>query len=73
MADPFDKDLAAQRHNEIISEVERIRDGLTRDVINYYYNDPVSEEEEKAKHDGMRKYLKIASDEIYNLLNGKLY
>jgi len=73
MADSFDQNLAAERHNEIIREVERIRDGLTRDVIGYYYNDPVSEDEEKIKRDGIRKYLKIASDEIYNLLNGKLY
>lgn len=73
MADSFDTEAAARRHNEIITEVERIRDGLTRDVINYYYSDPMSEDEEKTKHDGIRKYLKIAYDEIYNLLNGKLY
>ncbi len=73
MPDSFDKEAAARRHNEIIAEVERIRDGLTRDVINYYYSDPTSEDEERAKREGMRKYLKIASDEIYNLLNGKLY
>ena len=73
MVDSFDKDAAAQRHNEIIKEVERIRDGITRDVINYYYNDPTSEDEEKSKREGMRKYLKIASDEIYNLFNGKFY
>lgn len=73
MADEFNRELAAERHNGIIREVERIRDGLTRDVINYYYSDPASEEEERTKRDGMRKYLKITSSEIDNLLNGKLY
>jgi hypothetical protein len=72
MADLFDKDAAGERHRAIINEVEGIRDGLTRDVINYYYSDPASEDDEKTKRDGMRKYLKIASDEIYNLLNGRL-
>lgn len=73
MADTFDSESAAERHNEIIREVEGIRDGLTRDVVNYYYSDPASEDEERTKRDGMRKYLKIASSEIDNLLNGKLY
>lgn len=73
MADLFDSESAAVRHNDIIRGVERIRDGLSRDVINYYYSDPTSEEEERAKHDGMRKYLKIASGEIDTLLNGMLY
>lgn len=73
MPDSFDVNLAAERHNEIIREVERIRDGISQDVINYYYKDPTSEDEERSQREGMRKYLKIASDEIYNLLNGKLY
>ncbi|MDR3642371.1 MAG: hypothetical protein P4L74_01955 [Candidatus Doudnabacteria bacterium] len=72
MADSFDKTLAAQRHQEIIREAERIRDSLTRDVIDYYYNSPLSEDEEKIQREGMRKYLKIASDNIYTLMNGKL-
>lgn len=72
MPDSFNRDAAAQRHNEIISEVERIRNGLTRDVINYYYSDPVTEDEETAKREGIRKYLRVASDEINSLLNGKL-
>ncbi len=73
MADSFDTNLAGERHNEIIREVEKIRDGLSSDVINYYYKDPISEDEEKTQRDGMRKYLKIASERINNLLNGKLY
>ena len=73
MADSFDRNLAAERHEGIIREVERIRTGLTEDVINYYYNNPATEDEEKVKREGMRKYLKIASDRIYDLLNGKLY
>ncbi len=39
MADSFDQNLAAERHNEIIREVERIRDSISQDVINYYYKD----------------------------------
>jgi len=73
MADSFDKNLAGERHNEIIREVEKIRDGLSSDVVNYYYKDPISEDEEKTQRDGMRKYLKIASERINDLLNGKLY
>jgi hypothetical protein len=73
MADSFDTNLAGERHNEIIREVEKIRDSLSADVINYYYKDPISEDEEKTQHDGMRKYLKIASERINDLLNGKLY
>jgi hypothetical protein len=73
MPDSFDQSAAAERHNAIINEVQRIRDGLTRDVIDYYYSDPQSEDEERTKREGMRKYLKIASDEIYQLLNGRLY
>jgi hypothetical protein len=73
MPDSFNKNLAAQRHNDIIREVERIRDSLTNDVINYYYSDPTSEDDEKTKHDGMRKYLQIAQNSIRDLLNGKLY
>ena len=73
MADEFDRDAAAQRHNAIINQAEEIRDGLTRNVINYYYSDPTSEDEERVKREGMRRYLEIAIDEIHNLLNGKLY
>ncbi|MCL5666757.1 MAG: hypothetical protein M1383_03230 [Patescibacteria group bacterium] len=73
MVDSFDQNLAAERHYEIIREVERIRDGLSADVINYYHKDPATEEEEKSQHEGMRKYLKIASERINDLLNGKLY
>jgi hypothetical protein len=73
MADSFDTNLAGEQHNEIIREVEKIRDGLSSDVINYYYKDPISEDEEKIQRDGMRKYLKIASERINDLLNGKLY
>ena len=73
MPDSFDQSRAAERHEAIIREVERIRTGLTEDVINYYYNNPDTENEERTKREGMRKYLKIASDQIYDLLNGKLY
>jgi len=70
MAEEFDKEAARRRHNEIIEEAQRIRDGLTRDVIDYYYNShPDSEEEEVSLKAGMRKYLDIAYDRIGDLLN----
>ena len=69
MPDSFDQNLAARRHNEVIREAQRIRDGLTRDVIDYYYNDPTSEDDERAKREGMRRYLQIAIDELRNLVN----
>ena len=72
MADSFDRDLAAERHDDIIRDVQRIRDGLTKDVIDYYYSDPTSEDEERIKNEGLRKYLQIAVEEINDLLNGKL-
>lgn len=65
--------MAAERHNEIIWEVERIRDGISQDVISYYYKDPTTEDEEKTQREGIRKYLEIAQDRIRELLNGKLY
>ena len=73
MADSFDVILAAERHNDIIRGVERIRDSLTADVINYYYNPPLTEEDERSQKESMRRYLKVAAEDINNLLNGKLY
>ena len=71
MPDEFDQNTAAQRHNAIISEAQRIRDGLTKDVIDYYYNDPVSQDEETTKNQGMRKYLQIARDDIDYLIKSR--
>lgn len=73
MTDSFDKDRAAERHQEIIREAERIRDGLSKDVIDYYYKNPSTEDEEKEQRRGMRKYLELANERIRELLNGKLY
>ncbi|MEI8096614.1 MAG: hypothetical protein WCG73_00745 [Candidatus Moraniibacteriota bacterium] len=72
MDDSFDTSLAAERHSKILREVERIRDGLSADVINYYRNSPTSENEEKEQQRGMRKYLEIAQDEIRNVLQDRL-
>ena len=69
----FDKEVAEERHDSIINEAKRIRDAITKDVIDYYYEYPTSREEESAKREGMRKYLKIARDDIDIFLNGKLY
>lgn len=69
----FDKSAAKDRHETIIKIVQAIRDGITKDVIDYYYNAPTSEGEEYTKREGMRKYLRIAQTDIDNLLNGKLH
>jgi endonuclease YncB( thermonuclease family) len=69
MAEDFDKEAVALRHDEIIREAQRIRDGLTRDVIDYYYNYyPDSEEEERKQKRGMREYLVVAVERINDLL-----
>lgn len=73
MSNIFNIEEAKHRHDDIIHEVKRIRDELSRDVIDYYYDDPISDEQEHNKREGMRKYLRIARDKIEALLNGKLY
>jgi hypothetical protein len=72
MEDSFDRERAVERHSEIIREAERIRDGLSKDVINYYYENPTTEDEERTKNAGIRKYLIIAEERIRDLLNNKL-
>jgi hypothetical protein len=70
MAEEFDKEVARERHDEIIREAQRIRDGLTKDVVDYYYESyPESEEEERGYRLGMRKYLDIAYERLRDLLN----
>ena len=73
MADEFDVSAAVEKHERIIRQVQNIRDGLTKDVIDYYYKDPQTEAEERDKNAGMRKYLQIAREDIDRLLNGDLY
>lgn len=65
--------MAAEEHRAIIFAVQHIRDGLTKDVIDYYFNEPTSAEHDREQRDGMRKYLHLASERIHELLNGKLY
>lgn len=69
MDDSFDVALAREKHDKIIRDVEKIRNGLTRDVIDYYYNGPTTEDEEKSQQQGIRKYLEIAQDDIRDTLN----
>ncbi len=68
MAEDFDRSAAASRHEAIIREAQRIRDGLSEDVINYYYNAPDSAESEGDKRAGIKKYLRIAAERIDELL-----
>jgi hypothetical protein len=72
MADEFDLSRAASEHRDLINRVTGIRDSLTREVIDYYYNDPTSEENAREKRTGMREYLRRAVREIDSLLDGPL-
>ncbi len=70
----FDTNRAQQRQDDIMNDIQWIRDGLKRDIIEWYQNArPKSVAEEKDIRRGMRKYLSIAQDQIKTLLNGKLY
>ena len=73
MADSFDQNRVREEHSAIISEVQRIRDGLTKDVIDYYYNAPISAEQDHEQRQGMGKYLRLAAERIDELLRGRLY
>ena len=73
MSDAFNQEQAREDHQQIILAAQHIRDGLTKDIIDYYYNAPTSAEHDREQRDGMRKYLRIASERIHELLNGKLY
>ncbi len=69
MQDFFDKVQAEERHRELMNHIQRLRDDITHDVIDYYWRAPETEEEEHKYHEGMRKYLIIASDRIHELLH----
>lgn len=69
----FDKPAALDRHKEIMREVQRIRDGINIDVLDYYWERvPDTAEEEAEMRGGMRKFLNIAQERIHDLLHGKL-
>ena len=72
MSDSFNLETAAEEHENIIREIQRIRDGISRDIIDYYYSNPETEDEERTKREGMRRYLFQASDRINYLLKEKL-
>ncbi len=72
MAEEFNEERAAARHREVIAAVQRIRDGITHDVVDYYYNGPTSEEDDREQRAGMRKFLRIAAERIDELLAGRL-
>lgn len=70
----FDKHSAAEHHDAILQDVQKIRNGLSVDVIDYYWSRyPENEADVRLQKEGMRKYLIIASERIHELLNGKLY
>lgn len=70
----FDSQTATEKHRAILRDVNNIRDIISNEVYNYYYDRTIdSEAEEQEVRDGMRKHLRIAVREIDELLNGKLY
>lgn len=70
MADnEFDTRGAATEQREFLARVQRMRDGINADVIDYYYNRaPRSEEESRANREGFRRYLRTARERIDDLL-----
>lgn len=74
MSEEFDISAAQDRQDAIIRDVQWIRDGISQDIIDYYYStSPQSAEKEREYRNGMRQYLKTARGRIDDLLNGKLY
>ncbi len=72
MAETFDRERAGERHQEIIRAAQRVRDGITKDVIDYYYNAPTSEAHDHEQREGMRKFLRLAAERIDDILHGPL-
>jgi len=72
MSDLFNIEGAAEKHESIIRDIQRIRDGISKDVIDYYYGNPETEEEEREKREGMRRYLLEARERIDDVLESKL-
>ncbi len=64
----FDQERATRTNRELIAEAQRIRDLLSKEVIDYYWEAPTSEAEEREYHDGMRKFLRQAVERIDDLL-----
>ena len=72
MAD-FDQGEARARHEAMMRQVQRIRDGINVDVLEYYWDRvPQSEEQERENIEGLRKYLDIAYERIDDLFKNSL-
>jgi len=69
---PENLDQAIRDHRDAVSRAQNIRDGLTNDVINPYYDDPPTAEEATRIRERMRGYLQDAARAIDGLLNGPL-
>lgn len=71
---PFDVETARENQKAILDEVIEIRNIINKEVINYYYDLPPQTDGEEQRHrEAMRKYLRIVSERIRELLEGKLY
>lgn len=74
MADEtFDSEAATERLKRVIYKVEDIRNVLNKEIIDYYYDSrPQSADDEERDRSAIRRYLRIATDDINALLNGLL-
>ncbi len=69
----YDTRAAKDRQRDILADVQGIRNTLTKEIIDYYWDrTPSSDRNEEENRSGIRKYLRVALSEIEDLLNGPL-
>lgn len=70
MAEEFDIDRAKREQHDILVRVQEVRNMLTNDVINHYWErTPRSDADVRRTRDDMRDYLRRASESIDRILN----
>lgn len=73
MADEFDRQAAYERNENIVIRIQKIRDMMNKELIDYYYKrQPESRDQEEEYRQGMRKYLRFAIEDIDSLLDNDL-
>ncbi len=66
----FDQQAAKTQLDNLIRDVQRLRDGITRDIIEYNYGRyPDNEEEESYQRADMRKHLRTAMQRTEDLIS----
>lgn len=69
MSNTFDIESARTKLDEILYKAEHIRNGLTKDIIDFNRSKhPQTEEEQHHQKEDIRKYLHIAVVQIDDLL-----